>query len=61
MYAMCLKIQVAWSSYYMFENNCNQTDTGGWEVRLMLFNAAVIQLLLYEMLVGWPYLTWYTE
>ena len=31
----------------MFENNCNQTDTGGWEVRLMLFRAMAVQVLLY--------------
>ena len=28
----------------MFENQCNQSDTQGWEVRLMLFNAMVVLL-----------------
>ena len=31
----------------MFENERNQSDTRGWEVRLMLFNAMVTQVLLY--------------
>ena len=29
------------------ENQCNQSDTCGWEVKLMLFNAMVTQVLLY--------------
>ena len=39
--------QVSWNSYHMFENQCKQNDTQGWEVRLMLFNAMVVQTLLY--------------
>ena len=31
----------------MFENQCNQSDTKGLEVRLMLFNVMVRQTLLY--------------
>ena len=41
--------QVGWNSYYMFENQCNQSDAPGWEVRLMLFNAIVVQVLFYAM------------
>ena len=40
-------LQAGWNSYYMFENQCNQSDTQGWEVRLMLFNAMVVQMFLY--------------
>ena len=31
----------------MLENKCNQSDTHGWEVKLVLFNAMVTQVLLY--------------
>ena len=31
----------------MFENQSNQSEAQGWEVRLMLFKAMVIELLLY--------------
>ena len=31
----------------MFENQYNQCDTRGWEVRLILFNAMVVQVLFY--------------
>ena len=31
----------------MPENKCNQSDTHGWEVKLMLFNAMITQVLLY--------------
>ena len=40
-------LQAGWNGYYMFENQCNTSDTGGWEVKLMLFNAMVILVLLY--------------
>ena len=41
------RLQAGWKSYYMLENQCNQSDTRGWEVKLMLFNAMVTQVLLY--------------
>ena len=48
MYAMSLDfIRVGIVQLYMFENQCNQIDSQGWEVRLMLFNAMVVQVLLY--------------
>ena len=31
----------------MLENKCNRSDTHGWEVKLMLCNAIVTQVLLY--------------
>ena len=44
----------AGKNYYMLENQCNQSYTRGWEVKLMLFNAMVTQVLLYgvEVLGG---------
>ena len=45
---MCIyepRLQVGWNSYYMFENQSNQSDARG-NVRLMLFNAMVVQELL---------------
>ena len=36
----------------MFEYECNQSNTRGWEVRLMLFNAMVVQVFLYGVEVG---------
>ena len=47
MYAISLEFIAGWNGYYMFENQYNQSDTRGWEVRLMLFNAMVVQVLLY--------------
>ena len=41
------KLQASWKSYYLLENQCNQSDACGWEVKLMLFNAMVTQVLLY--------------
>ena len=41
------RCQTGWKSYYMLENKCNQSDTHGWEVKLVLFNAMVTQVLLY--------------
>ena len=35
------KLHAGWNSYYMFENQHNQSDTWDWEVRLMLFHAMV--------------------
>ena len=35
---------------------CNQSNTRGWEVRFMLFNRMVIQLLFYRVEVWWRYL-----
>ena len=29
-------LREGWSSYYMFENQSNQSGSQGWEVRLML-------------------------
>ena len=48
------RLKVGWYNYYMIEHQCNQSDTQGWEVRLMLFNAIVVQVLLYgvEVLGG---------
>ena len=31
----------------MLENKCNRSDTHGWDVKLMLFNAMVTLVLLY--------------
>ena len=42
-------LQAGWNGYYISENQCNQTDTQGWELRLMPFNSMVVQLLLYDM------------
>ena len=49
-------------SYYLLENQCNQSDTCGWEVKLMLFNAMVTQVLLYgvEVWGGLMRITFYT-
>ena len=47
MYAISLEFIAGWNGYYMFENQYNQCDTRGWEVRLILFNAMVVQVLLY--------------
>ena len=41
------RLHAGWNSHYMFENQCKQCDTRGWEVRLMLFNAMVVQVFLY--------------
>ena len=48
------RLQAGRYNYYMIEHQCNQSDTQGWEVRLMLFNAIVVQVLLYgvEVLGG---------
>ena len=43
------RIQAGWNSYCMFENQCNKSDTRWREVRLMLFNNMVIQVLLYRV------------
>ena len=37
-----------WNNYYMFEDQCNQSDIQGW-VRLMLLNVMVVQVLLYRV------------
>ena len=34
MYAMRLDFKHIGNSYYLFENQCNQSDTQGWEVRI---------------------------
>ena len=49
MYAISLEFIAGWNGYYMFENQYNQCDTRGWEVRLMLFRTMVVQVLLYEV------------
>ena len=41
------RLQAGWKSYYLLGSQCNQSDTCGWEVKLMLFNAMVTQVLLY--------------
>ena len=43
------RIPAGWNSYYKFENQCNKSDTLGWEVRSMLFNTMVVQMLLMIM------------
>ena len=43
------RLRASWNSYYMFANQCNQTDTQGWDLRLMLFNSMVVHVLLYDM------------
>ena len=40
------RFQGSWKSH-MLEKQCKQSDTHGWEVRSMLFNAMVAQVLLY--------------
>ena len=35
------RLQDCWNNDYTFENHCNQSDTWGWKVRLMLFNVVV--------------------
>ena len=35
------RLQAGWKSYYLLENQCNQSDTCESEVKLMLFNAMV--------------------
>ena len=41
------RFQAAWKSYYMLENKCKLSDAHGWQVKLMLFNAMITQVLLY--------------
>ena len=41
------RVRAGWKSYYLLEKQCNQSDTCGWEVKLLLFNAMITQLLLY--------------
>ena len=41
------RFQAAWKSYYMLENKCKLSDAHGWQVKLMLFNTMVTQVLLY--------------
>ena len=43
------RLQPGQKSYYMLENKCNQSDTHGWEVKLMLFNAMITQVLFYRV------------
>ena len=40
------RLQVGGNSYYMLENQWNQSDIRQWEVKLMLFNVMVVQVLL---------------
>ena len=40
------RLQVCWKIYYMLEHQCNQTDTHRWEMKLMLFNVMITQVLL---------------
>ena len=40
------RFQGSWKSH-MWEKQCKQGDTHGWEMRSMLFNAMVTQVLLY--------------
>ena len=39
------------NSYYAFENQYKQSDTQGWEMRLMLFNALVDQVFLHKVVL----------
>ena len=41
------RLQTGWNSYYMYENQSNQSDNRGWEVRLMFFNTTVVQVFIY--------------
>ena len=45
------RLQASWKSYYMFENQCNQSDTHGWEVNFILFIVMVTQVSLYGVKV----------
>ena len=45
------RLQATWNKYYMFRNHCNQSGIQGWEVRLMLFNAMAVQVLLHGLKV----------
>ena len=40
------RLQALWKSSYMLENQHNQSHTHGWEVKVMLFNTTVTQVLL---------------
>ena len=40
------RLQAGCNSYYMFKNQCNQSDTEEWKTGLM-FNAMVVQVLSY--------------
>ena len=46
-FSLGFKLVGTWKSYFMLENKCNQSDTHGWDVKLMLFNAMVTQVLFY--------------
>ena len=46
-YAFEFNLQAGWKSYYMLENKCKLSDAHGWQVKLMLFNTMVTQVLLY--------------
>ena len=41
------RLQTDWNSCYMFENQCNRSDPRVWEVKMMLFNAMIVHVLLY--------------
>ena len=42
----------------VYEHRCNQSDIRSWEVRVVPFNAMVVQVLLYLVEVwAWHYLT----
>ena len=55
------RLQVGWNTYHMFKNQCRKIYNWGWEVRLMLFNTMVVQVLLMKWNCGWYYLTQCTE
>ena len=39
--------QACWNGYYMFEKQCNQSYTQRLEMKLMLVNVMVVQVLFY--------------
>ena len=41
------QLDEGWGKYYQIENDCNRTDTQSWKIRYILFDAYVLQTVLY--------------
>jgi hypothetical protein len=51
------KLQAGWKSCYTFENQCNQSDTHEWEVKLTFQHRNDPSLVVWGRSIGWHSLT----